>query len=1219
MPNEVVPPLRLRTLLFVRTLGGGDALCAPLADANLASLAPEAEALLEQKICLSEHLAESNAETLARFSLPEGTALRKPTALVPREDLPRRLAIATPIEVPTAVVPSQPVAVSRPREGEARVKAELWFLILPLAYTGYIAVDERFEARGLDEGELAREATRRVEAAVDARVVHEVRRLWFALGAGPQAYLGLLPARRSRLEPLELELDRGDAGPGSRAAALKKAIVEQERRKRAVMILDSVAQPVHARRRVYGADPPPLVGRERELDLMAKLLGPAKEGARQSVLLVGRERVGKSALVHAFVDRELAAGRSPLLWATSGAALIAGMSGLGQWQERVRRVMEAAALLGAVIWFDDLADLFTERGRSSIDVPGALRPWVERGLVSIVAEMHEDRVDRAERQNVGFFASLARVRVPTFDAAGALVALRARDAWSRRHEPDAPRVVEEALAPIVDLADRYVSYEHFPGKAMRLYDELKAMHGDARTPLGVDAMFEAASLRTGVPPFLLREDRPLRLGDVVAGLGRRVVGQAEAVRRVAEAVCVVKAGLQPRDKPLATFLFVGPTGVGKTELARALAEFLFGAAGDGAERLSRFDMSEYMDVLAADRLIRGDDRGEGVLTRKVREQPFCVLLLDEIEKAHPAVFDLLLQVCGEGRLTDAAGRTAYFYNAIVIMTSNLGAAERRAAVGFGQGASAGASHYERAVAAAFRPEFRNRIDRVVTFDDLGPEHRKVLVSMAVERASRRRGLLEPGCLLSVSEAAIVRLGEEGYSPAYGARALRRHVERRLVALVARALAARGDVSDVDVDVRDEGEPAPPHPVSGELAGGLRVSLLRRGGGGKPAHEFVAMRDVSAARRELARHLRLDRVAELREQVKFLVAQLGHGDRPAHSTDSNEDTRRAAREARDYRKLQSEHHRLTATMDALAAPAQRARAAEDAALAAFFRGESVGAFRREALVARADFMAPLASALVALEPRRDECTLIVQELDDRRALSLYLAGLAEHGGQGRWSVEVHFDRGERADAPDWPKDRRWGPPRSPALALERALDKDRKPLALLLRVRGPDAIHLAFEGGLHRFVADDKPAQLFVHRVGLRTTFDDVHWPTLDPDPPAELEGRSKLPPARIHIYEGGCTDVASQVTLDLPPAEYWRRHAEVVVAILLLCEEGKLDREASLRGRVPSGDDEEEIVSLIRSGNKIEAIKRYRDLTGVGLKESKDAVETIADRLAREK
>ena len=147
--------------------------------------------------------------------------------------------------------------------------------------------------------------------------------------------------------------------------------------------------------------------------------------------------------------------------------------------------------------------------------------------------------------------------------------------------------------------------------------------------------------------------------------------------------------------------------------------------------------------------------GEGVLTRNVGEQPFCVLLLDEIEKAHPEVFDLLLAVCGEGRLTDAAGRTAFFHNAIIILTSNLGAAERRAAVGFERGASEG--HYDRALVSAFRPEFLNRIDRVVTFADLGPEHKKTLVSMALEKVRRRRGLLEPGCTLTVSDAAIEAL------------------------------------------------------------------------------------------------------------------------------------------------------------------------------------------------------------------------------------------------------------------------------------------------------------------------------------------------------------------------------------------------------------------------------------------------------------------------------
>ena len=253
--------------------------------------------------------------------------------------------------------------------------------------------------------------------------------------------------------------------------------------------------------------------------------------------------------------------------------------------------------------------------------------------------------------------------------------LRVRAQQWARTEPNRPTVALEALAPVVELARRYLPYRAFPGKAVRFLEELRATRDTVRDatgrpiPLGLEDAYEAFSLVTGIPAFLLRDDRELHLDEVVGRLRKRMIGQEEAVRRVAETICVAKAQLGPGDKPLATFLFVGPTGVGKTELARSLADFLFGSEN----RLVRFDMSEYGDPWAAERLITGGT-GDGLLTSKVREQPFCVVLLDEIEKAHPAVFDLLLQVLGEGRLTDGRGRTTYFQNAIIVMTSNLGAA-----------------------------------------------------------------------------------------------------------------------------------------------------------------------------------------------------------------------------------------------------------------------------------------------------------------------------------------------------------------------------------------------------------------------------------------------------------------------------------------------------------------------------------------------------------------
>ncbi len=277
----------------------------------------------------------------------------------------------------------------------------------------------------------------------------------------------------------------------------------------------------------------------------------------------------------------------------------------------------------------------------------------------------------------------------------------------------------------------------------------------------------------------------LRREDVIEALRHRISGQDEAVEVMADAICIAKARLNDPGRPLATFLFLGPTGVGKTECAKAVCQYLFG----DERQLLRFDMNEYLDAASPARLTGTFCDPEGLLTSAIRRQPFSVVLLDEIEKAHPGVFDLLLQVLGEGRLTDALGRTADFGNAIIIMTSNLGAHETRASFGLRSVATSDRSVYVAAAERFFRPEFFNRIDRLVPFERLTREQIAGIAQRLIGQLLQRDGLIHRRCVLVVDPAAMERVIDQGFHPDLGARALKRSLERQLTQPVAARLAA----------------------------------------------------------------------------------------------------------------------------------------------------------------------------------------------------------------------------------------------------------------------------------------------------------------------------------------------------------------------------------------------------------------------------------------------
>ncbi|XXX77784.1 AAA family ATPase [Sorangium sp. So ce134] len=1137
-----------RALVFVRERFDGACVAFPVAAPDAASFGRDEDVLVEQQLFLREHAARAQPEAISRLSFPEGTGLLSVDVPVPRDDLPRKLRSEAPVSFPCVVVPAgeraargEPRRAPAAREGrDGRDERDAWVLVPGLGHAFYVEAGE----------------------PIGPAIRHEVRRLLASQTLSTWEHMGLLPGSAHRLEVLHAPLPEPEpaGGRGHRGAS----IAERARRKKAVEALVSVATPLHvAAQRSPAA--PPLACRGAELARLAALLDGEE---RLGVLLVGPEHAGKTALMQAYVARQ-----TRLVYATSGAQLVAGMSGLGQWQERIHGVMEAAAALDAVLYFENLDDLLAERAEGGhVDLAGAMRPYLDEGRVRVVCELRDDRLDALEGQHWAFFAGLSRIRVEPLTAADTRKALAERAERDRRVEPHRPAVAGDALTALVDLAERYLPYSAFPGKAVRLYEDLRTVHERERTAqgepvtLGRSDLYELFSTRTGMPAFLLRDDLPLGAGRVARDLGASVIGQERAVRALAETIAVVKAGLSPPDKPLATFLFVGPTGVGKTELARALAGLLFGSP----DRLSRFDMSEFSSEGAADRLIRGADGAGGLLTQRVREQPFCVLLLDEIEKAHRAVFDLLLQVLGEGRLSDARGRTAYFHNAIVIMTSNLGAAERRAQAGFAgergaappdEQAALDEAHYQRVVAGAFRQEFVNRVDRVVPFRALTRAELAEVARLTAQRLSQRRGLSEAGVALEVSPRALARLAEDGHAPAYGARALRRHVEEHLAAPLARLLAGLGgEARDLTVWVAEAGEPEAP--AEGAVVGRAETPALRlvarRRRAARAGQQAFGVEQVGDLRREVDRWMGLGPVEQLRDQIDFLLTQLSLASGPSR------DRRRAI----DAAALQAEHHRLSELWGQLAAAQEEMHGVEELALMALLEGEEVRELAREARAAWEGVRKVLPRALVAIEPRRDAITLILEELDEG-AFDRWLAPLLRELPRRGWSATLHID-GDRAGPGDgaWPASRRWGPPRSPGDVLE-ALEQPKRGFRnVLFRCTGAYAgAFLSLERGHHELVtrkrdagaaSDDGRLHVFVHFVAHAAGIAEDQWEhrSLAPPPAGSSAARRRGAAAREHDeVEGAVLIAGRRARLAMDPAWYWERLEEVALSHLLLFED----------------------------------------------------------------
>jgi DNA polymerase III delta prime subunit len=517
------------------------------------------------------------------------------------------------------------------------------------------------------------------------------------------------------------------------------------------------------------------VGRDAEADELFQLL---KTKDRRPVLILGPRGAGKTAVLHEIVRRFVAARRSAhsgqeQFWLLAPQRLVAGMSYVGEWEARLLAIVKHAQEQRHILYFDDLLGLYQAgiSAQSSLSMAHVLKPYIERRDVRIVAEMTPEALRVLQEKDRGLADQFHVLRVNEMDENQTLRALVGvmRD-LEQKHEC---RFQTDALPAVMDLQRRYARESVFPGKAAGFLRRVALKRRkDWVTRFAVLAEFKAQS---GFTMQFLDDGATLKRGDVLQKLREKVVGQENALNAAADVVTLAKARLNDTSRPLASMLFLGPTGVGKTYCAKTLAEYLFGAA----ERLLRFDMNEFVSPYAVARLVGTFDQPEGLLTGAMRRQPFAVVLLDEIEKAHPDVFNLLLQVMDDGRLTDALGRTADFSNAIIILTSNLGVREAGAKLGFRHSQTREGHVFTQAAEKFFKPEFFNRLDRIVPFERLRREDVGDIARHLLNELWQREGLARRRCKLLVDDETLDAVVEAGYHPLLGARALKRAVERHL--------------------------------------------------------------------------------------------------------------------------------------------------------------------------------------------------------------------------------------------------------------------------------------------------------------------------------------------------------------------------------------------------------------------------------------------------------
>jgi len=653
-----------------------------------------------------------------------------------------------------------------------------------------------------------------------------------------------LGADLSRVRQQVIQLLSGYQGPAGKGEGTPAGAKDEPQEKGGSQILDQFGRNLTQLARDNKLDP--VIGRQKEMERVMQILSRrtknnpvliGEPGVGKTAIVEGlAQKIVRNDVPETLTNKQL--------YTLDLGSLVAGSRYRGDFEERLKKVLKEIKTRGDIILFIDEIHTLVGAGAAegAIDAASILKPMLARGELQTIGATTLDEFRKHFEKDAALERRFQPVKVEEPEVAHTIEILKGlRDKYESHHRVT---ITDQALVAAANLADRYIADRHLPDKAIDLIDEagsrlrikrmatppdlkeienkindvqeakkkaveeqrfeeagrlrdqeralleervekesaIKASGIDLFDEVDEEAIAEVLSMWTGIPVYKLTEEETAKLLNMEAELHKRIISQNDAIKAVSQSIRRTRAGLKDPKRPSGSFIFLGPTGVGKTELAKTLANFLFG----DDDALISLDMSEYMEKHTVSRLVGsppgyvGYEEG-GQLTEAVRRKPFSVVLFDEIEKAHPDVFNTLLQILEEGRLTDAQGRSTDFRNTVLIMTSNLGTQDlRKANVGFGKNDEA--LSYQRmrdkvneALKGHFRPEFLNRIDEVIVFHELGmPEVVQMVDLMSKRVISQLEGL---GLGLELTQPAKELLAKRGYDPQLGARPLRRALQR----------------------------------------------------------------------------------------------------------------------------------------------------------------------------------------------------------------------------------------------------------------------------------------------------------------------------------------------------------------------------------------------------------------------------------------------------------